>query len=103
MTAFNPLAAQRCVTQGQEFSSSVCQAVAGVTQASRKHLPVMLERMGQFVYSGGCIKNAIYAPKLVGLMVLLFRVEWLGPRFVFSILLVQSFWKLEGFKPSDEL
>ena len=33
ISAFNPLAAQQCVLCRQGFSSSVCQAVAGATQA----------------------------------------------------------------------
>ena len=31
ISAFNPLAAQRCVLHRQELSSSVCQAVVGAT------------------------------------------------------------------------
>ena len=31
VSAFNPLAAQRCVLHQQGFSSSVCQVVAGAT------------------------------------------------------------------------
>ena len=34
ISAFNPLAAQRCVLHRQGFSSSVCQAVVGATWAS---------------------------------------------------------------------
>ena len=34
ISAFNPLAGQQCVAHRQGFSSSVCQVVAGATQAS---------------------------------------------------------------------
>ena len=34
ITAFKPLAAQRCVLHKQRFPSSVCQVVAGLTQVS---------------------------------------------------------------------
>ena len=48
VTALNCLAAQGCVLHRQEFSSSVCRAVAGVACVYKTGLPTMLKRMGWF-------------------------------------------------------
>ena len=75
ISAFNPLAAQQCVLCRQGFSSSVCQAVAGTTQAftSKFYQQCWKE------WAGWCIQqdvpiNAISAPKLANVLLHLFQV-----------------------------
>ena len=73
ISAFNPLAAQQCVLCRWEFSSSVCQTVAGATQAfmSKVHQQCWKEWAG-WCAQQGVPNNAISAPKLGHFLVHLF-------------------------------
>ena len=58
ISTFNPLATQRCVLHRQVFSSSVCQAMAGVTQAcTRKVYQQCWKELASLVCSRGCTKQ----------------------------------------------
>ena len=75
VSAFNPLAAQRCVLHQQGFSSSVCQAVAGATRTSTSRVYQQCWRE----WAGWCARqglpnNAISAPKLANFLLHLFQV-----------------------------
>ena len=66
ITAFNPLAAWRCVLCRQGFPSSVCQVVMGVTRVST----TKADQHCWEKWAGGCAQegvphNAISASKLV--------------------------------------
>ena len=75
VSAFNPLAAQRCVLCRQGFSSSVCQVVAGATRMSMSRVYQQCWRE----WAGWCARqglpnNAISAPKLANFLLHLFQV-----------------------------
>ena len=75
VSAFNPLAAQRCVLCQQGFSSSVCQAVAGATRTSTSRVYQQCWKE----WAGWCARqglpnNAISAPKLANFLLHLFQV-----------------------------
>ena len=75
ISAFNPLAAQRCVLCRQGFSSLVCQAVVGATQTSmsRVYQQCWKEWAG-WCAQQGLPNNAISAPKLANFLLHLFQV-----------------------------
>ena len=64
ITAFNPLAAHRCVLHRQGFCSSVCQAVAVLTCIYYKSLPAGLEGMGRMMCLRGYTKQCPFFPEL---------------------------------------
>ena len=73
ISAFNPLAAQQCVLQRQEFSSSVCQALAGASQASMsKVYQQCWKEWAVWCAQQDAPNNAISAPKLANFLVYLF-------------------------------
>ena len=70
ITAFKTLAVQKCVFSSQGFSSSICQAVVGVTQAC---MTIVMRNVGRA--SWFAIEGAPHnAPKLADFLVHLFRV-----------------------------
>ena len=75
ISAFNPLAGQQCVLHQQGFSSSVCQVVAGATQAStsKAYQQYWKEWAGWCAQQGLPI-NAISLPKLDNFLLHLFQV-----------------------------
>ena len=75
ITVFNPLAAQRCVLCGQVFSSTVCHAWVGMTQAFvwNGNLQWWKEWTGWCAWEG-VLNNGISSPKLSYLLIHLFRV-----------------------------
>ena len=76
MSAFNPFASQRCVLHRYEFSSSVCQAVVGTTQASTlKICQQCWKEWAGVCAQEGIPNNAISAPKLADSLVHLFGID----------------------------
>ena len=77
ITAFNPLAAQRCVMCQQGFSFLVCQTVMGVSHASLLEMNAsnaMLGRTGQLVCLGICTKQCLSFAKIAEFLLHLFQV-----------------------------
>ena len=71
ISAFNPLAAQRCVLHRQVFSSSVSGSGRGNSNVYIKGLPAVLDGVGWVV----CLtNNALSAPKLANFLLHLFQV-----------------------------
>ena len=75
ISAFNPMAAQRCVLCRQGFSCSVCQAVVGATWVSMsKVYQQCWKEWAGWCAQQGVLNNAISAPKLANFLVHLFQV-----------------------------
>ena len=75
-SAFNPLAAQQCVLCRQGFSSSVCQAVVGATQASiSKVYQQCWKEWAGWCAGQGLPINVTSAPKLTYFLAHLFQVS----------------------------
>ena len=70
ISAFNPLTAQRCVLCRQGFSTSICQAVLGATEASMSKVYQQCWKE----WAGWCAQEGVSAPKLADFLVHLFRV-----------------------------
>ena len=76
ITAFNLLAAQRCVLHTQWLSSSVCQVVAGVTRVpTRKVYQQCLMEWAGYCAQEGIPNNATSASKLAEFVVHLFKLR----------------------------
>ena len=79
ISAFNPLAAQQCVSCQLGFSSSVCQAVVGATRTSMSRVYQQCWReWASWCAQQGLPNNAISAPKLANFLLHLFQVglDW---------------------------
>ena len=75
ISAFNPLAAQQCVLCRQGFSSSVCQAVVGATQASTsKVYQQCWKEWADWCAEQLVLNNVILATKLTNFLWHLFQV-----------------------------
>ena len=70
VSAFNPLAAQRCVLCRQGFSSLFCQAVAGATRMSTSSVYQQYwKEWDSWCARQGLPNNAISAPKVANFFV----------------------------------
>ena len=82
-----------CYTDG--FSSSVCQAVAGATQASMSEVYQQCwKEWASWCAQQGVPNNAISAPKLANFWYIYFRLAWPGVQLVYIVLVFLPFWSL---------
>ena len=88
ITAFKPLAAQRCVLCRGSLPQSVRQWQQWPEHLWQK-LPAILEEMGKLVCSRGCTKQCLFCLKLADFWFTCFGLDWVGAQLVFIILLFQ--------------
>ena len=93
ISAFNPLAAQRCVLHRQGFSSSVFQEVMGASTSGWSTSNGWKE-LASWCAQEGVPNTAISAPKLAVFLFIYLGLARLGVWLVFIILQFLLFWNL---------